>query len=71
MAERLYLFGFVGLQLFLSYWYLSRGSSEEMQFLPLMVTSVYCAVGQVWGFLRLLYIYLSDDTAYKGQLSEI
>ncbi|KAF8895921.1 glycosyltransferase family 57 protein [Mucidula mucida] len=71
IVERLYLVGFIVLQLFLSYWYISRGSGEQMQFLPLMITSVYCAIGQIWGFIRLLYIYINDETAYQGQLNEI
>ncbi|KAF8076270.1 glucosyltransferase [Lyophyllum atratum] len=39
-----------------------------MEFLPLMLTSVYCAVGLVWGFLRLMFIYL-HETTYQGQLN--
>jgi alpha-1,3-glucosyltransferase len=31
-----------------------------MEFLPLMLTSVYCAVGLVWAFLRLSFIYLKQ-----------
>lgn len=31
-----------------------------MEFLPLMLTSVYCAIGLVWAFVRLSYIYLRD-----------
>ncbi|KAJ7638709.1 glycosyltransferase family 57 protein [Roridomyces roridus] len=42
-----------------------------MEFLPLMVTSVYCAVGLVWGFLRLLYVYLHEERAYQGPMSRI
>lgn len=42
-----------------------------LQFLPLMVTSVYCAFGLVWSFLRLGFIYLHEETTYQGQLSEI
>lgn len=34
----------------------SEGSA--MEFLPLMLTSVYCAVGLVWAFLRLSVLYL-------------
>ncbi|TDL29721.1 glycosyltransferase family 57 protein [Rickenella mellea] len=34
------------------------GSGSAMEFLPLMVTSVYCAVGLTWAFLRLSVIYL-------------
>lgn len=43
---------------------------SAMEFLPLMVTSIYCAVGLVWSFLRLGFIYLHEET-YQGQLTEI
>lgn len=43
----------------------------RMEFLPLLVTSVYCAVGIVWGYLRLIFVYLHEETTYQGQLSEI
>jgi alpha-1,3-glucosyltransferase len=39
--------------------------------LPLMVTSIYCAFGLMWSFLRLGFIYLHEETTYQGQLSEI
>ena len=32
--------------------------ASGMEFLPLMATSVYCAVGLVWAFMRLSLIYL-------------
>jgi len=32
--------------------------ASPLEFLPLMLTSVYCAVGLVWAFLRLSVIYL-------------
>ncbi|KAI9000909.1 glycosyltransferase family 57 protein [Trametes punicea] len=31
---------------------------SAMEFLPLMLTSVYCAIGLVWAFVRLSFIYL-------------
>lgn len=31
-----------------------------LDFLPLMLTSVYCAIGIVWAFLRLSVIYLRN-----------
>ena len=43
---------------------------SAMEFLPLMTTSIYCAVGLVWSFLRLGFIYLHEET-YQGQLTEI
>jgi len=42
-----------------------------MEFLPLMLTSVYCAIGLVWGFVRLTYVYLNEETTYQGQLSTV
>jgi len=44
---------------------------SALQFLPLMTTSIYCALGLVWSFLRLGFIYLHEETTYQGQLSEI
>ncbi|KAH9846933.1 glycosyltransferase family 57 protein [Lenzites betulinus] len=32
---------------------------SALEFLPLMLTSVYCAIGLVWAFIRLSVIYLS------------
>lgn len=93
--ERLYLAGFVLLQLFITLFPLvtAREASYDsgtgitltciaennltcpepgplpvrvasnvasMEFLPLMLTSVYCAVGSTWAFLRLSVFYLRD-----------
>ncbi|PPQ77384.1 hypothetical protein CVT25_010966 [Psilocybe cyanescens] len=46
-------------------------SAAPMEFLPLMMTSIYCAIGLVWSFLRLGFIYLQEESKYQGQLSEI
>ncbi|KAF7790905.1 hypothetical protein EIP86_001863 [Pleurotus ostreatoroseus] len=67
--ERFYIAGFALLQLFvLAFPLLGRAKPQAkgeegesaMEFLPLMMTSVYCAVGLVWAFLRLSVIYLRD-----------
>ncbi|KAJ3823677.1 glycosyltransferase family 57 protein [Lentinula raphanica] len=79
LFEKTYLGGFVLLQIFvasfpvIASWKSSTDepSSNGMEFLPLMVTSVYCAIGLVWGFMRLIFIYLHEDTTYQGQLSTI
>lgn len=42
-----------------------------LEFLPLMTTSIYCSIGLVWSFMRLGFIYLNEETTYKGQLSEV
>ena len=40
--------------------------SSVLEFLPLMATSIYCALGLVWSFMRLGFIYLYDETSYQG-----
>ncbi|KAF9646765.1 glucosyltransferase [Thelephora ganbajun] len=54
--ERLYIAGFVPLHLVVTIFPYVFGPSKE--FLPLLLTSVYCAVGLVWAFIRLSVIYL-------------
>lgn len=91
--EKLYLAGFVFLQLFVTIFPLLTPRASEarvelvtgtcipadnftcpeveplpaspsssgvgaMEFLPLMLTSVYCAIGLTWAFLRLSFLYL-------------
>ncbi|XP_006460000.1 hypothetical protein AGABI2DRAFT_202561 [Agaricus bisporus var. bisporus H97] len=46
-------------------------NNSRMDFLPLMMTSVYCAIGIVWGYIRLLFVYLNEEKTYQGQLSTI
>lgn len=36
-------------------------NGSALEFLPLMLTSVYCAVGLVWAFARLSVIYLTRN----------
>jgi alpha-1,3-glucosyltransferase len=49
----------------------SELGNKTMEFLPLMLTSTYCAIGLVWAFLRLLFVYVKSETTYQGQLSGI
>jgi len=49
----------------------SGPKSSVLEFLPLMATSIYCALGLVWSFMRLGFIYLYEETSYQGQLSSI
>ncbi|KAK2466126.1 hypothetical protein APHAL10511_001768 [Amanita phalloides] len=78
-AEKLYLAGFPPLLVFVNIfpvWAQRRASNGDsnaalMEFLPLMATSVYCAIGLVWAYIRLIVIYLYEDTSYQGQLNEI
>ena len=54
--ERLYIAGFIPLHLAVTILPHILGPSKE--FLPLLLTSVYCAVGLGWAFIRLSVIYL-------------
>lgn len=35
-------------------------AESTMEFLPLMLTSLYCALGIVWAWLRLSWVYLTS-----------
>lgn len=35
-------------------------AKPAMEFLPLMATSVYCAIGLIWSWLRLSYLYIQE-----------
>ncbi|PCH41268.1 glycosyltransferase family 57 protein [Wolfiporia cocos MD-104 SS10] len=60
-VEKLYLAGFPLLQLFVTLFPIATQHSASMEFLPLLLTSVYCAVGLVWAFARLSVIYLKQQ----------
>jgi alpha-1,3-glucosyltransferase len=38
----------------------SSGRLTNYEFLPLMVTSVYCGIGLCWSFVRLSFLYLTQ-----------
>lgn len=40
---------------------MSAGAGASLEFLPLMLVSVYCAIGVVWSFVRFSAIYLGRD----------
>ena len=63
MAERFYLAGFPLLQTFVTLYPMFTGKQDgetALEFLPLMLTSVYCAIGLVWAFIRLSAMYLTS-----------
>lgn len=37
------------------------GPASNLEFLPLMLTSIYCAIGLVWAFIRLSVLYLKQS----------
>jgi len=54
--ERLYLWGIPLIRVVTLM--MSLSTAPEYEFLPLMLTSVYCAVGTCWAFLRLSVLYI-------------
>ena len=56
--ENAYLLGFAPLLGFTLAFPLFFDGNSQVEFLPLMMTSVYCALGLVWAFIRLSTIYL-------------
>lgn len=56
--ENVYLLGFAPLLGLTLTFPLVFDGNPQVEFLPLMMTSVYCAFGLVWGFVRLGTIYL-------------
>ncbi|CCM04819.1 uncharacterized protein FIBRA_07012 [Fibroporia radiculosa] len=65
--EKLYVAGFVLLQLCVSLFPVFDGQqSEALKFLPLMLTSVYCATGLVWAFMPAL----SRTSEFRAILQE-
>lgn len=66
ILERTYLWGFIVLQIFVTLFpifsarYMHDKGEEQYEFLPLMMTSIYCALGVIWGFVRLGWIYLRE-----------
>lgn len=71
ILERAYLYGFIFLQVFVSLYSVltktraqagdtAAESLSKLEFLPLMVTSIYCAIGVIWAFLRFSWLYLTE-----------
>ncbi|XP_078683973.1 dolichyl pyrophosphate Glc1Man9GlcNAc2 alpha-1,3-glucosyltransferase-like isoform X2 [Branchiostoma floridae x Branchiostoma belcheri] len=58
--ETAYTVGLVFLQLYCSLGHHALGLTTRLPFLPLMLTSVYCAVGVMWSWLKFYLITLTD-----------
>ncbi|XP_025085252.1 probable dolichyl pyrophosphate Glc1Man9GlcNAc2 alpha-1,3-glucosyltransferase isoform X2 [Pomacea canaliculata] len=65
MLESFYLYGIVFLEVYNTFLHFLLGLSEKLPFLPLMLTSVYCAVGIVYCWLRFYSVTLQDKPKKK------
>ena len=62
--ESLYVMGIVPLEVYNSFLHPLLGLTERLPFLPLMLTSVYCAVGVCYCWLR-FYLLTFDGKVKK------
>ena len=58
--ESVYLLGLVPLELYCNLLHWCLGLQDRLPFLPLLITSVYCALGIVYAWIKLYYITLTD-----------
>ncbi|KAH9813337.1 family 57 glycosyltransferase [Melampsora americana] len=60
MIENTYICGFVLVQAYVSIFHqflFGKGHGSSMDFLPLMITSIYCGIGIIWAYVRMSYLY--------------
>lgn len=55
-----YLLGLVGIQMYTSTMHPVLFGANRLEFLPLLLTSVYCAMGIMYGWAMAMYAYLSQ-----------
>jgi len=62
--ETMYLWGFLLLEIMVTLCPVIAKSigqgSEKLEFLPLMLTSLYCALGLIWAYARLSFLYITS-----------
>ena len=61
MVESLYLWGLVPLELYCNLGHHLLGLGDKLPFLPLLLTSIYCAVGIVYSWVKFYVTTLQDN----------
>jgi alpha-1,3-glucosyltransferase len=59
--ENIYLFGLILLEIYNLFIHTAFGLAVKFPFLPLLLTSVYCAVGILWSWLLFYHSVLTED----------
>ncbi len=59
--ENIYLFGLIVLEIYNLFIHTALGLAVKFPFLPLLLTSVYCAVGILWSWLLFYHSVLTED----------
>ncbi|KAK3846651.1 MAG: ALG6, ALG8 glycosyltransferase family-domain-containing protein [Linnemannia gamsii] len=65
LLERLYVFGCIPVQIYVNIVHEAVFGQDKLAFLPLMMTSVYAAVGVVYGWLLYSGTYFSSNKALE------
>jgi len=65
-VESLYLAGLLPLEVFTGLLHPVLGLSRSLPFLPLLLTSLYCAVGVTYCWLKFYWIFLFQDLTAKA-----
>jgi len=64
LLETTYLWGFLFLEIVVTFCPMLAKvvtqNPEQLEFLPLMLTSLYCAVGLIWAYARLSFLYITS-----------
>jgi alpha-1,3-glucosyltransferase len=62
--ETTYLWGFLLLEAVITFCPILAKvvtqNPERWEFVPLMLTSLYCAVGLIWAYVRLSFLYITS-----------
>ena len=61
IAEYMYVYGFIILQFFTGIVHQIIYGNKQYPFLPLLITSIYCAFGVMYSWIRFSLIYFFEE----------
>lgn len=66
-VETIYVMGLILMQAYTAIGHSLLFGDDRYEFLPLMLTSVYCAVGIMYAWLMLMYDHLTTPSIHQRQ----